>query len=644
MAQRLMTDTETDSDSPPTKPGPGPCPSSSPSPPVGSTATPKPEPSIHEIISTARSQPAGARGAAICSGLTALLLTASFVPFGFAWLGWIALVPLAQLIRIERRTQAMYKLTYAGGVLWAFFAFNWMRLGDATMYPAWIAISFYLGCYFAAFVAISRVAVHRFGVPFIAAVPFTWVGLEYARAHIITGCPWYFLGHSQSEWIHIIQISDLVGAYGVSFLLALSAACVAGFVPLKWLEKIKLFPPIHLPSDYAHLPSEELAVNNSRAEFRRPWLNLSVTLGVIALAFVYGIVRTQQADFKDGPRVALVQGNFPTSLKHDPDEFRRIYRIHEVLTGMSVPHQPDLIVWPETMFRWPLKVRREGVTDSALVAMAPPYPNFNQVTWLDSWKDTLVEDALHDLSSKSGAALLIGLETLEARPDGLKTFNSAAFVTQHGGLENRYDKMHRVLFGEYVPLKKAMPWLHKLTPFPEDFGIEAGESAKVFKLGDWKLAPIICFEDTVPHLCRAIANGSPEGIDVFVNVTNDGWFADSAEQDQHLATAVFRAVENRTPMVRAVNTGVSAMIDGNGAIMEPDVIINGDAENNDERIVKMRDPKTGHRRKGFNGTLIGNVPLDNRTSVYTQVGDLFGQGCCMSAVFFGCMGLFRRKK
>ena len=638
MAQPVMTETQPANDSTELKSD------SVASSNVGDAATAQPEPSIREIIDAARSQPAGVFGAVVCTLLTTLLLVASFLPFNIAALGWLALAPLAQLIRIKRRTKSMYKLTYASGVLWSLIVFNWMRLGHATMYPAWFAISVYIGFYFVAFVAISRVAVHRYKVPFIAAVPIVWVGLEYLRAHLITGCPWYFLGHTQFEWSYIIQISDLFGAYGVSFLLALSAACVAGFVPSTWLNKIKLFPPVNLPGDYAHLPGEELADNSSNAEFKRPWLNVGVTLGIVALAFLYGVARKSQADFKEGPRVALIQGNFPSSVKHDADEYQKIYRTHEALTGMSVQHQPDLIVWPETMFRWPLKVRGEGVTDTEIIGMAPAHPNMNQANWLNSWKDMMVEDALHELSSKSGAALVVGLDSLEATKDGLQVYNSAAFVTPEQGVTNRYNKIHRVLFGEYIPFKESMPWLHKLTPFPEDFGIDPGKSAKIFALGEWKLAPIICFEDTVPHLCRDIANGSEEGVDVFVNVTNDGWFADSAEQDQHLSMAVFRAVENRTPIVRAVNTGVSALIDGDGVIMEPHVIIDVDAKTESERRTSMKDPQTGRWHKGFTGALIGNVPLDSRTSLYTATGDIFGQGCCMSMAFFGFMGIFRRKR
>ena len=117
-----------------------------------------------------------------------------------------------------------------------------------------------------------------------------------------------------------------------------------------------------------------------------------------------------------------MQGNFPSSVKHDSDSYQHIYRIHEVLTGMSVPHQPDLIVWPETMFRWPLKIRRAGVSDADVLAMAPPHPNLNKATWLDSWNDTIVEDALLDLSSKSGAALIIGLEAMDTAA-ACRTFN-----------------------------------------------------------------------------------------------------------------------------------------------------------------------------------------------------------------------------
>ena len=263
-----------------------------------------------------------------------------------------------------------------------------------------------------------------------------------------------------------------------------------------------------------------------------------------------------------------------------------------------------------------------------------------------AWNSSETPRALTEMSQQSGASLIIGIDTLEAQPKGYRHFNSAAFVRPEMGLVNRYDKVHRVLFGEYIPLRDSLPWLHRLTPFPADFGIDAGEATALFDTEDFRFAPIICFEDTVPHLVRNIvdAAGKPEQgnkpIDCLVNVTNDGWFHGSSELDQHLITALFRAVECRTPMVRAVNTGISAFIDGDGVVVEPDVFIDGD----DKGRNSMRDPETGKWHKQLNAALVHNVPLDDRSSLYVRGGDWFAGTCCFFVVFVAMFGLVPRRK
>jgi apolipoprotein N-acyltransferase len=157
------------------------------------------------------------------------------------------------------------------------------------------------------------------------------------------------------------------------------------------------------------------------------------------------------------------------------------------------------------------------------------------------------------------------------------------------------------------------------------------------------VSPIICFEDTVPQLVRGIAAGADQKIDVFVNLTNDGWFAGSSELDQHLITASFRCIETRTPMVRAVNTGCSAIIDGDGVVRDPEVFIDGDAKSAEE-AKSFVDPETGRWSKSLNAALVGNVPLDNRTSVYVRTGDWFAQSCCLATLFCCIVGPFRRKR
>ena len=602
------------------------------------------EPTVREIVEKARSAPIGSRGAWITAMTTSVLLWASFTPLDWGWLGWIALVPLCLQVRIQRPTRAMYRVSYAAGLAWSLLSLQWMRLGDVSMYPAWIALSFYLAMYFPAFLATARAAVHRFRLPLVLAVPLCWTGLEFARARLMTGFAWYFLGHTQHAWTEMIQISDLVGAYGVSFIVAMSSACIAALIPTAWIERLKLVAPVKVPEEFSHLPAEGMLPDGDETQVRRrQWIALAATLSVILAAFVYGVVRRSQADFQPGPRVALIQGNFPTSLKHDPQEMPRIFQYHDALTGMSVRHQPDVIVWPETMFTWPLQEQIGTLSETDLLSIAPKDPNFNRFKWVESWSDPGVRDNLREMSQRAGAAMFIGIQTWVAQRGGLKAYNSAAFVTPSKGYVDRYDKMHRVIFGEYVPLKDEAPWLRALTPFPEDYGISKGDGPKVFQHGGWNFAPIICFEDTVPELVRDIAHRS-ERVDVFVNLTNDGWFAGSSEADQHLITASFRAVECRTPIVRAVNTGISAVIDGDGVVVEPHAFIDGDAKKSEVVRNSMRDPKTGRWYRSLNAAIVADVPLDRRVSLYVRHGDWFAGSCGGATLLFACLGVFLRRK
>ncbi|HID20954.1 MAG TPA: apolipoprotein N-acyltransferase, partial [Planctomycetaceae bacterium] len=218
-------------------------------------------------------------------------------------------------------------------------------------------------------------------------------------------------------------------------------------------------------------------------------------------------------------------------------------------------------------------------------------------------------------------------------------------------VRGRYDKRHRVIFGEYIPLQDWFPWLERLTPISGQFGIDAGAGPVVFSCESphtgrvVRLAPIICFEDTVPHLVRHIvrsAADSGQPVDVLVNLTNDGWFHGSSELDQHLITAIFRSVECRTPMVRAVNTGISAIIDGDGVVREPDVFIDGDADGTEPPRTSMRDPRTGRWYKQLNAALIDTVPLDTRKSFYVRHGDWFAAACCVATIAIGLMGIVLR--
>jgi apolipoprotein N-acyltransferase len=576
------------------------------------------EPSVRAIISAARAVPirTRSRGAWICAGLSALLLWASFPPIEWGPLGWIALVPLLLLIRPEQRPRGTVVSSLVCGFCAQLLMLQWLRYGHATMYMAWLALSVYTSIYFPTFVLLSRAAVHRFRVPFVLAVPTIWVGLEYFRAYLLTGFSWYYLGHTQYRFVELIQISDLFGAYGVSFVVAASSAALAAVLPDALLFKLGLVPQHNL--------GVEVEV---RGPGRRAWMAVGFALSLVALTITYGYVRRSQAAFTAGPRVALIQGDFTSEVKHDSNEAVAIFNKHYVMTGAAVKYQPDVIVWPETMYRNPLLLRSPDVSDKDLLRMAPLIPAY-------MWKSSQVPEALRDLSRQAGADMIVGIDALVADPTAVKHYNSAVLAKPDAGVVGRYDKMHRVIFGEYIPLKDVLPFLRGFVPYGGNFGIEAGEEPKIFKCKNWNLAPLICYEDTVPQLVRGTIRklndpASDERVDCLVNLTNDGWFHGSSGLDQHLITSLFRCVECRKPMVRAVNTGISAVINGDGMVVEPEVYL--DFDNKGHKT--MRDPKTGRWNRQLNAVLVDAVPLDNRTSFYLRTGDWFAGTC-------GCVTLF----
>lgn len=582
--------------------------------------------SVRDIIATARSAQEGRRfqvgsvGAWGMSLLSAALLWACFTPVNASPLAWIALVPLLLLVRVEQRTRWMYLAVYAGSVVGQLATLQWMRLGDPSMYIAWVALSVYVALYAVAFVGISRVAVHRWKMPLVATSAVVWTGLEYVRAHMLTGFAWYFLGHSQYRWLELIQISDLVGAYGVSFVIAMCSGALALMIPHGWMIRLKLAHPSTGPVTASGLSLGQL-------------IQIAMALCVFGSTLTYGYVRRSQANFTPGPRVALIQGNFLASLRVASPPPEEIFLTHLRLMAHSVKEQPDVIVWPEGMFPFPLLTAAEGLTDEQLHEQAP---YLKTEAWRDEWvRKTMVTESL-----RTNAALILGIHAADAKQDRLYQYNSAAFVRPDVGLAGRYDKLHRVPFGEYIPLRESLPWLSDLTPYRGSDGLDKGNAAAVFEYGKWRMAPVICFEDTVPHLVRGIVaagsqNDTGPEVSLLVNLTNDGWFHGSSELDQHLITAAFRAVECRTPMVRAVNTGISAIIDGDGTILDPEVFIDGEARRNApaEPRTSARDPQTGAWHRQLNAALVHTVPLDPRRSLYVRFGDWFAMLCCATAVF-----------
>ncbi len=583
---------------------------------------------VGKIISEGRKERPGGWGALFLVLVTGVLTWASFTPLDFGALGWICLVPVLFLVRIENRTHWMYRIVYFGAFLFWIATLQWMRYGDPLMYFGLLALSLYLAVYLPLFLALTRYAVQRFHTPLFIAAPIFWVGLEYLRAYAFTGFSWYYIGHTQHNWIEIVQISDLVGAYGVSFLVVMANAAIVQSVPPLWMNWLHLERP--------NEQNREVDVN-----LRPQMIGVTVSLILVIAALGYGFLRRSQSEFTVGPRVSLIQGNYVASLKSDRDQWGEIYRTHDYLTGLSVPYQPDLIIWPEAMFRYPMFEYDQSLSDEALDELHP-------MIRMEDWKSTGTQKTLEGTADKTDAALIIGVNVYEAKIDQYFTFNSAAFVEPSKGVTDRYDKIHRVPFGEYIPLKESLPFIRALSPARGDFGIDAGKSIHVFEYKDWRFLPMICFEDTVPHLVRGMvksaSKGEQEQVDVLVNLTNDGWFHGSSELDQHLITSAFRSIETRTPTVRAVNTGISAIIDGDGVVRDPEQFIDLDSKLADEPPRKsIRDPQTGKFHRQLNCALVADVPLDDRTSFYVRFGDWFAALCLIACVAVTIQKFARRE-
>lgn len=513
-----------------------------------------------------------------------LLFWAALPPLGWWPLAWLAPVPWVLLIRQQSLVgRRPYRTLYFTSFAFCLAALHWMTLPHWATSIGWIALSFYLGWYFPLFIALSRYAVHRLHVSPIVAAPVIWVGLELAQAHLLTGFLMAALSNTQYHWPLVLQVSDLFGSYGVSFLIVLVAACAARC--LKW--------------------------NGVRGA----WWPLLPLAAAFAGALAYGHWRMSEETTKPGPVVALIQGSIDIEMKHDPKEGQKIFDEYFGLSKEAVSKEAvskhgevDLIVWPETMFRYPWFTFDKD--------FHPPAG----AKWTTADAEETSRRAVRQTVEPLGVPLLLGIDVAHETTAGTKHYNAALLVDPDGKLLGRYDKCHPVLFGEYVPFASMFPWLYQLTPLSG--GLESGDGPQSIQVGAVRYAPSICYENTLPHLIRQQVSTLREAgnePDVLVNLTNDGWFWGSAELDMHLACAVLRAVECRKPMLIAANTGFSAWIDSQGQIQAQ-----------------------GRRRA--TDTIIAQSKIDRRRSWYTDYGDLPAGACLTATIGLAVAALWDRRK
>jgi apolipoprotein N-acyltransferase len=509
----------------------------------------------------------------------------------------LGLLLLAAAARSARRRP--YLLLWLVGFSFWLAALQFLRLPHWATGFGWLALSFYFAFYLPVFIAASRAAVHRLRVPLIVAAPVVWTGLELLRAHLFSGMSMACLAHTQYRLPALIQVSDLGGAFAVSFLVMFVAACLARALPCdkaRWAA-------------WPLLPAAAL----------------------MAAALAYGHLRTSVPAKTDEPAtgVALIQGAIDSQMQYDEDKLLATYWQYCELSAQALAEAAkkgirlDLIVWPESMFPEPWTTYAADATAQAAGQDMPE----------DQFRRELAEAARHSRTAMAntagamGTAMIFGVDRRHFTARGGECYNTAVYVSAKGEVLGSYDKINLVMFGEYVPLAEYLPWLQRLTPLPES--ASAGREPKTFVVADrgasLRLAPNICYESVLSHAIRRqvrVLAERGEEPDVLVNLSNDGWFWGSSELEMHLACGVFRAVECRKPFLIAANTGISAWIDGDGRILDE-----------------------GPRRQRY--TLLAQVRRDFRHSFYLDYGD-WPAGLCLAATcvfaLAGLWGLRRARK
>jgi apolipoprotein N-acyltransferase len=493
-------------------------------------------------------------GPALISGF---LLVLCFPTIDLFPIAWIALVPLLFSLYDKRPGQAfktgvLFGIPYFFGTLyWIYHSIN--HYGGISLFSSItivILLCIYLSLYPGLFALVFSTAIRNTKLPALLIAPVFWVVLDFLRTYLFTGFPWASIGYSQYKFLTIIQIADITGVYGVTFLVvAVNGALADLFLLKRRTNDMPLFPMSYIVIGSA----------------------LLMIFAVFTL--IYGQIRLSEKRAGRQFRASIVQGNIEQDKKWIPSYQNTVIANYKDLSLQASSSSPALIVWPETAIPFLFK------TDS-------------------EYTEELVE-----FQNQLNAYLLFGSILVKGKTDGeyLLT-NSAVLLDPSGKVSYIYDKIHLVPFGEYVPLQKILFPISKLVVGIGDYVHGDHHLRALTPYGDF--ATLICYEIIFPGLVRKFYS---HGGDFIVNITNDAWFGRTTGPYQHFSMAVFRAVENRKPVIRAANTGISGFIDSNGRIM-----------------AKTRLFQTA--------VLTGDVKSEPGISFYSKYGDLFSYVCIVFSI------------
>jgi apolipoprotein N-acyltransferase len=493
-------------------------------------------------------------GPAFISGI---LLVLCFPTINLFFLAWVALVPFLLSLYNKDAKQAFLSGLFLG--IPYFFGTQYWIYHSINHYggvPFIVSIAivlllcFYLSLYTGLFALLFSMNIRfsRFPAPFFA--PLLWIALEFLRSYLFTGFPWSSIGYTQYKFLRIIQISDITGIYGISFLVvAVNDAITELFFIRRRIREMPLFP------------------------LSRTVIVLSILILFIITSFIYGQWRLSEKRPGVPLRASIIQGNIEQDKKWEPTYQAKVIEIYKQLSLKASFSSPCIIIWPETAV-----------------------PFFYGT-------DKKYTEQLIDFQNQLNANLLFGSVLIKEKGEERSLFsNSAILLDTSGKVSYIYDKIHLVPFGEYIPLHKILFFVNKLVVGIGDY-VQGDRYLKAqTTCGDF--ATLICYEIIFPGLVRKFYI---KGGDFIVNITNDAWFGRTTGPYQHFSMAVFRAVENRKPLIRAANTGISGFIDSNGRILSKTNLF--------QQAVLTMDFKT-----------------DTTRSFYTKYGDLFSYLCIVFTI------------
>ncbi|MGZ6249525.1 MAG: apolipoprotein N-acyltransferase [Syntrophales bacterium] len=447
---------------------------------------------------------------------TGILLFLSFPKHGAGIMAWVALIPFFFALRdIDDIRDALLAGFVAGlafniGLMYwiTFVVVHYGHLAYSIGIFLMVLVAAYLSIYIAIFAA-GVVYFSGKGISRIIAAPTLWTCLEYGKSHLFTGFPWENLAHSQYVNRYLIQAVDITGTYGITFLIILVNVVIC--------DALK-----------------------ERFRGRRIMGEVTLCCIVILGIYSYGYIRTGQMEKASQAAetidVAVIQGNIDQSVKWNRDFQNDTISVYKNLSLTKTSAMRGLTVWPETaapfFFQDENRMQSE-ILDVALISQ----------DWLLFGSPSYQKNCGGDATCKS-------------------LLNSAFLLSPQGKILGRYDKVHLVPYGEYVPLRKMFPFIDKLVVGVGDF--RSGEGYNPLPMDGHKLGVLICYEGIFPEASRAYKR---MGADLLVNITNDAWFGRTSAPYQHLSMTIFRAVENRLYMLRSANTGISAIIDPTGRIV-----------------------------------------------------------------------------